>query len=104
MCSLLYHHDKDPSAKLNRQRCRNNKGSNDTTSCFRMRAGHKKGQMCDLEVCLIALTSRERRRLEIELKSMASDSIDHSYTTKPQEKPWTPAQSMFLAGEHTAVL
>lgn len=32
MCSLLYHHDKDPSAKLNRQRCRSNKGSNDTTS------------------------------------------------------------------------
>ena len=29
MCSLLYHHDKDPPAKLNRKRCRNNKGSSD---------------------------------------------------------------------------
>ena len=69
-----------------------------------MRAGHKKDQMCDLEGCLIALTSRERRRLEMELKSMASDSVDHSYITKSQEKLWTPTQSIFLAGEHAAVL
>ena len=38
----------------------------------------------------------------MELKSMASDSIDHSYITKSQEKLWTPTQSIFLAGEHTA--